>query len=313
MAQTRYLNYFTDANASQFNTVNYALHNKGVYRGMDLVVDTGKLYVDPGISLQPDGVVWQEDVRVQITFVASMAPALYTVVATHDNRQITGGVGVLYALLPGTLTTVVNGIVLGWVYYPGGGVTLLQIHVQSAPKALALDAATLKLDRQSIELIPPYPRTIVTFSDIDIVMVPNAFDPASTPNPYDLSDLVIYQGIINNGIGIETLVQQIQFYVNEAGVVPYSFDFYFRADSSGSGSTMTVEVHDTNYLSIPVTGSPVTGDPTGNIRANKTVLVDQNLGTFDIGKPYTLRLTFTIAPGKQIQLGRIRANFWPYP
>jgi hypothetical protein len=153
-----------------------------------------------------------------------------------------------------------------------------------------------------LELLPPYPATILTSSDPDITFTANAFDVGS---------FVIYQGMANSpmGIGVEQAIQQIQLYA-VAGLRPAYISFYRYCDAPAA-TNMQVEVYDTALLPVPVTGGPILG--TGPTWGEQYVTVDRTVGTFTADLPYTIRLTYNVALGKDMRLGRITVMFWPYP
>jgi hypothetical protein len=304
MPQKRFYNYDSTADSNSENSINYALHTKGVYIGMDLTVDSsGALTVASGYGLQHNGVLWQENTSVAIPFTPPMSATEYSVIATHDNRQILGGVKVVYDLLSGALVPDIdNGVVLGWIYYPGGGGPLLQEHCVSAPKKSPTAYADLLDKTKTLELLPPYPGTILTSKDLDITFTPSAFDPGS---------LVLYQGMANSpmGAGVEQAIQNIQLYAVD-GIRPVYVIFYMYCDAPAA-TNLQVEVYDTDLLSVPVTGGPLIGS--GPTWVRNYVTVDRTAGTFEGGLPYTIRLTYNVDLGRDLRIGRISVMFWPYP
>jgi hypothetical protein len=304
MPQKRFYNYDSNADSASENSINYALHPKGVYQGLDLVVSlTGGLTVALGYGLQFNGVLWYESTAVVIPFTPPGVDTDYTLVAQHDNRQIFGGVAVTYDLISGSvLPDISDGVVLGWVYYRSAGGPLLQEQVVSAPKQVANTLASQAVLRQPLELLPAYPGSILTSSGLDITVTPLAFDAGA---------FVLYQGVANSpmGVGVEQAIQQIQLYA-VAGIRPYSITFY-RYCNAPVATNLQVEVYGTDLLAVPVTGSPIVG--AGAVWTSQTVLISQTLGTFTAGMPYTIRLTFNVDLGKDFRLGRIVVSFWPYP
>jgi len=283
------------------------LHSKGVYEGLDLkVVTSGSstiLTITSGYGLQHNGVLWYESTDVTIPLYVPMVATNYTLVATHDNRQIFGGVKVDYDLIPDALAPdVTNGVVLGWIYYPGGGGPLLQEYCVSAPKQVSNQYVSTLIKNQNLDLIPPFPRAILTSKDADITFTPDAFDVGS---------FVIYQGMANSpmGLGVEQAIQQIQLYAVE-GIRP-SYIYFYRYCDAPAATNIQVEVYDTDLLSVPVTGGPIVGS--GPSWGQQYVTVDRTAGTFEAGKPYTIRLTYNVDLGREFRLGKISIQFWPYP
>lgn len=311
MPQHRDTNFGATATSQAENDNNFALSTKGVFRGLDLGVSTSgtnRLTLAAGYGLQHDGVIWQEDLEVIVTFLPPGSAENYTVTARHDNRQILGGVAVDYDYEPGLLTndTVLNGVVLGWIYHPGGGVPLAVEHLQSVPKNLPEELAHLTADTVPIELIPPYDRAVVTSVGLDLTYKEVDFD---------IGSFVIYQEVLSSLTAptVQQVVQQFQFYVQN-DFKPVSYNLYHNFANSPT-AMIQVEVYDTNQTAVELndgTFTVINIQGTGAWNED-TVTVNRTSGTFDNGKPYTLRLTFELDKTEVIQLSRVKANYWPFP
>lgn len=304
MPQNRFYNYDSTATSGSENTINRVLSVKGVYEGLDLTVTPDNvLTVSPGYGLQHNGVVWHESTPVSISFTPTLGLVNYTVIATHDNRQIKGGVRVQYDLIADALAPdITGGVVIGWIYYPGGSGGILQEYCVSAPKQSPNAYASYLTKTKPLEILPPYPGSIVTHQDPDITVTPLAFDSGS---------FVLYQGVANApaGPGVEQAIQQIQLYGWE-GIRPTYIYFYFYSDAPPT-TNLQVAVYGTDLLPVPVTGGPVVG--AGPSWLSHYVAVNRTDGLFEHGKPYTIRLTYNVGLGREIRLGRIMVLFWPYP
>jgi hypothetical protein len=306
MPQFRYWDYGSPVPATADNTVNQVLNDFGVYRDMDLDVDsgTGLLVVTPGFGLLPNGIIWEETENVSLAFVPPGAASNYTVVATHEFEQRLHGTPVEYDLVSGIVTSVVGGVVLGWIYHPGGGVPIATDQLQSAPKALPSEYTQKQVALAPIELVPEFPRS---FYDAASSGIDTAFEPKlwTTVGQY-----LIYQKASNSitAGGPQQVVQHIQFYVDEAPR-PVEFQFYVNIPNAPN-TNLTVQVYGTDQVLVPVTGSPI-GFTTG--WETKSITVDRTAGTFDAGLPYTLRLIFNLGVGQEISMGRLKAIFWPFP
>lgn len=302
MPQKRFYNYDSNADSVSENMISYGLHPKGVYRGLDLVITTdNKLTVATGYGLQHNGVMWVEDTAVELGFTPPAVATQYTVAAYHDNRLIFGGTRVYYEVTPSIISDVSGGVVLGWIYHPGGGMPLIQDYVVSAPKQLGGTYANLLATTQPTELLPAYPGSIVTSVGPDLTVVPSAFD---------VGTFTLYQGVSSSptAVGVQQVVQQLQLYVNNS-LRPNVLKFYFFC-SAPAVTNLVVEVYGTDLLPVPLTGATLTGS---GVWEYKAVYVDTISGTFDDGLPYTVRLTYNVDKGKEIRVGRIVVGYWPYP
>ena len=310
MPQTRIDNYGQTATSRWENLSLYATQRKGVYRGFDLALDlSGNLIINPGYFVVNSTVNTVEQLVVvwESTYVGLSSPALpaaatdYTVVATHDNREILGGVQVSYEVRTGLFGTVTDGTVIGWIFHPGGGVAITVDMLLSAPKEMSTEYADLSVMTKPVDILAPfYSRSYLETIGPNVTVTDPSWDPAA---------FIIFQLAENSGTapGAELARQIIQFYTDTYR--PASFDLYIKTDPAPQ-TFLTAEVFDTAQAPVIATGGPFFG--TGAWEWVKLTL-DRTDGTFTDKSPYTLRLTHNLAVGGKIRLGAIRANFWPYP
>jgi hypothetical protein len=226
---------------------------------------------------------------------------MYTVVATHIDSPIFNGAPVTYSLQAGIATSATNGVILGWIYYPGGSIPLDATHLVSAPKLLNTEYIASKLLSNDIEIIAPLPRTYTDTATMGANVV-------YTQSAFDAANFVVYQSFLNGGlVGPEIAVQHVQYFMGD--YKPLSFDIYTDIDSDPN-TNLIVQVYDSLQALVTATGSPFLG--TGGW-ATVTLTVDRLSGTFTSGTPWTLRLTHNLGIGKEIKISRIVAKFWPYP
>ena len=306
MSQKRTYDYGDLVNSQDDNEIRQYLLPAGVYSGFALGVDaSADLTVGPGVGLLPDGIAWQEDTLfVPATFTPPGAATNYTLVATHIDRMITSGTAVEYAIQAGLTATVANGVVLGWIYHPGGGVALAATMLVNALDRRAYDHVFT--ETRPLELRAPLPRT---YSDTAAMGANIVFSGQQASDLlFDLVHFVNYQRVAKlvGPAGNETLVQHIQFFAGEYR--PRSFDFF--VDIPG-GASIVVELRDTDLNTVTLTsGTPIT---TTVGWETKRVVVDRTDGVFASGSPYELRLTHTVDVTQEIKLAHVFANFYPYP
>jgi len=304
MAQLRYYNYGATQDDLSENTIHYGLHPKGVYRGFDLSVNTdNNLVMGEGYGLQHNGVMWREDTETTFSFTAPGTATWYTLVATHENRRSLGGVPVEYALEEAQLSNsdIFDGVVIGWINHPGGGLPLVQEYIIEAPKLAEDDYTQLVATSLPVELVPPFERYANSAVGTDITFTENEFDAVS---------FVVNERVENSPTAlpnIQQLVQNFSFFV-QGDLRPVSIDTYVEFATSPN-TKLTVELYDTNQAPVTVTGGTINGS---GAWTDHTVTVDQTSGTFDTGKPYTVRLTFDVYKGEYIRVGRLRVHFWKY-
>ncbi len=311
MPQRRFSNFGETATAASENLRHNKVLPKGVYEGFDLSVEllTTNLSIGIGAGVQHNGVIWIEDtVGVTVVFTAPASAENFTVVATHDNRSIFGGVSIDYELQGGILSSdsITNGVVLGWIRHPGGAVPLDPSHIQVAPKQKASLYSELLVQTAPIELVPPYVRG---FEDLAGAGVDITF----TDRIFDVSTFTMHQQIERSPAGapgIQTLVQHIQFYTPPEGHRPFGFDFWLNFVAAPTRE-VRVEVYDTNQSPVTiVSGTPILSTAGWE---QKSVEVSLASGTFDPLKPWTLRLTFQLDQGGTIKHGRTLMRMFPFP
>jgi hypothetical protein len=307
--QRRFGDFGTPDTSEEDKSVRSALHRKGVYSDFNLSVDTlGNLLIQSGFALQPDGIVWTEDNDVTLTFSPPGSATNYTVVARHEDRQIQGGTAVLYTIDAGLLAEVTDGVIIGWIRHPGGGVPLDPSHLQIAPRRQSNAYTDRALQTQPVDLVAPLPRTYLDPTSVGL-------DVTVTDLAFDTGLFILYQDVSTppTAVGNQGAIQHIQFYVEDGEEGPFrpvGYDFFINV-SAESGTALTVEVLGTDQAPVTITsGSPI-GTTTGY--ESKSVEVDRLAGVFAVGQPYTLRLTYAIDPGGSIKIGRIRARFVNYP
>jgi hypothetical protein len=307
MSQKRINNYLDTVVAEDNNDSRYATTPKGVYRGLDLGVDaSADLTIAEGYGVQHNGIVWYEDVARTISFTPPGAATDYTIVASHTDVMLSGGAEVTYAIQNGITpdSAVADGVVLGWIFHPGGGLPLITDYLLSAPKRINyVDIVSTSLP---LEITAPLPRT---YSDVAGAGANIVFTgQTATDINFDVVNYVVYQSVLRPAAGppgAETLVQHIQYYMGSYR--PLYFQLYVNVSGSGA---LALQLRDTALNIVALTGSPITN--TGGWTTS-TITVDRTAGTFTAGQPYTLRLTYSVDLGDEIQLARINAIYWPFP
>lgn len=331
MAQERYYNFGGTATDIAENLIHSTLHDAGVYEGMVLsAVDVGSsvlVEISPGAGMLPNGIIWRETSTLSLTPTVPSDPTNYSIVATHESRQLLGGVPVEYEIREGIFKdgdlVSEGGVVLGWIYHPGGSVigTITDDMLETADKKKPSVNLTALFETSPIELLPPLSRSAITIPDPitndKIVIHESAFDD---------SEYVVYQGVENEGPTssppTQLAVQNFSFYYN--GYRPSSINLYTKFGPALS-TQMNLEVHlfDTSQHPVSITGGDVDDYKITGTGAWKdsTLSVDRTDGTyeggtayeFELGKPYTIRLIHNVYQGTTLRLGRMVVNFWPYP
>ena len=142
MSQIRSWNYGDPFTSDKLKTLQKVLNCKGVYDGYDITVtDTNKVTLSAnGHLLQPNGVMVSETVGIVLEIASLPAVATnYTITCRHTDTQVIGGSAAIYAIevgtfIPYTGTDISDGVVIGWITYPGGAVALTPAMITQATK-----------------------------------------------------------------------------------------------------------------------------------------------------------------------------------
>jgi hypothetical protein len=303
--QTRFYNYGQTYNSAQHNDARFAVTAPGPYQGFGLSADAANnIVIAAGYGALHDGYVWKEDGDNLVDFSAYILPgaADYTICAVHVDRQILGGATVTYEVRAGIAFTILDGVVLGWVRYPGGAIPLATAHLQKAPNLLLSSYGPDIVTSVAETRYAPINNANGCFTQsvgVNTTLTPLAFD----------GSFVLSQDLVNGGGAPEQSIQHMQFY---AGVrPPSSFDFWLAIDTEPN-TNLTAQVFDTAL--VPV-AAPEVVLGTAGAWASRTMTLNYNnvtAATFDYGEPYTLRLTYNLGAGRTIKLAKITASCWPY-
>lgn len=324
MSQKRINNYGDFVNSLDPNEARMATLPKGRYVGFDLGVNTdGNITLGTGYGMQHNGIVWHEDSVLVLSAPASIPSGTaseHTIVASHTNERIIGGYAVTYEIVSGISNDSVfsDGVVLGWIYYPGGAVPLDASHLVSAPSqrnnldasiSTTIGATPTVMKAPFVEAYNDYAGLSgdVYFNGIEVTNL--VATPRVAPPLYDLASFVVHQSVAKPSpavSGPEALEQRFTFRMGT--MRPYAIEF--RHDISPV-TTLQVELRGTDNVVVSPTPSNIVGAGAG--WTTETIQIDRLAGTFVEGEPYQLRLTNTVEVDQFIKLAWIRILFWPYP
>lgn len=127
MSQKRYINFGTDADAGKVKAINSQFFAPQVLRADEPFFSASppdQLLIQPHSCIFESGIVLVEDEEIAITISTSFNSANYTLYYEHLDEDNIGGIAASLKTAGGLLQTVDNGVILGWVVYPGGSVPL---------------------------------------------------------------------------------------------------------------------------------------------------------------------------------------------
>lgn len=300
MTQIRIWNYGDTFTSYRASTTQLALHSPGVYRGYDLTVtDVDVVTLETGFVLLPSGILVGEDVPTELRFTVLPASATtYSITMRHADADVIGGQAATYAIELGELTTISNGIVLGWVRHPGGAVPLDPSFVFSARKVL--NEASDNPQLQPVTRLAP-------FTSIWAVSALGAN--SSVVNGFS-APMSVYTRVQTSALGpvppaFESTTAVIPFVSTRFR--PVSLVIRAQVDTN---CRLLVGLLDTDGNSVTLAGGTI--NPSVSF-VDSTVSVDYSSGVFTDGDLYALTLEFQTPASAGINLQSITLHFDPLP
>lgn len=135
MSQKRIQDYGSPVVAQSLKSLIKSLVTSAILDGNEFIVEgSDRVRVNPGSCVTYQGVIIIEDEPKVLTIVNTSSPVDYTIFYSHTDADISGGVAAILTLDTGILTPAnVDGVILGYIRYPGSGVPLAQSHFIQPP------------------------------------------------------------------------------------------------------------------------------------------------------------------------------------
>lgn len=302
MTQTRIWNYGDTFTSFRADTTQQVLNKPGVYEGYDIVItDTDKVELSTGYLMLPSGILVGEDVPIEL--ILSPVPAAattYTITVRHIDSDVIGGAAATYALETGELlpSAVTDGIVIGYIRHPGGGLALDPTFIFGARKCkdAGVDAVALDPSR----LLGPLSSTWVV----------DTLGPNTQESTAFISPLATVSRIETNGLGpappgFETTTARIPLSARKFR----PFDIVVRAQIDPN-SELRVFLDDTTAAAVTLSGNII--GPSATF-ADFVVSIDYASGVFTEGDPYLLTLEFRTPQLDSIDIQSVTINYDPLP
>lgn len=204
MSQKRIQDYGSPIVAKSLKSLVDAITTSGILDGNEFVVDaSNRIRINPGSCVTHQGVIIVEDEAKIVTLTGLTSnPADYTIYYLHTDVDISGGVAAELTVEAGLLTAdVVEGCILGYVRYSGGG-ALQQFHfIQPPPLKIGLVTPT------------PYNAPwIIPIRNHGYVITQTS---GGTINITDSTTLPLYIKLSNNGLTTGSVTLTFPFKVSE--------------------------------------------------------------------------------------------------
>jgi hypothetical protein len=287
MSQKRIQDFGSPVVAKSLKTLSASYLTSAILNGCEFVVDgPDRFRVLPGSAVTHQGVIILEDEPKFLTVTNSSNPAEYTVYYQHVDQDISGGVPAELTIVGGLLTPeVVEGVIIGYVIYPGGGIPLANNHfVRPTPMRIGKVTPT----RENSDWLVPvkgtgYMITSTTGGAIDIT------------DTWDITGAKpeMYLKLRNNGVATGGVTLMFPFKVKELPYAKFQIVNGTDINATLSPSFIDTEGNITSLLVTPYTGSPTlrlyTEDlPRASIQHANTLVY--------------IQLQFSLSPGRQIKL-----------
>lgn len=140
--------------------------NPGILQGMDLIAaNASAIGMTPGAALTDSGIIIYETEQQTLPFTASVNSANYTIYYSYTPNNNYGGQTAQLSLQNGLIapSNFSNGVLLGWLVYPGGSIQLNGSMFISAPR-LKLTEPVVKVQGNFLMSYPPFSSKLIQSS-----------------------------------------------------------------------------------------------------------------------------------------------------
>lgn len=276
MSQTRICNFGDLLTSEKLATTFATLLPALVYDGFDLSVATSSsVAISSGALLLPDGIIVIESTPFSIPLTFAGGVEDFTLICTHVDSAIFGGVGATYSAVSGYFSTYADSTIIGWVRYPGGGVPIDTTMFIAAPKGsydvynatLAELEPTLFLSPlQAVRAVsdPSYTSSVATYSAAPIPQVREEITVLTSPPASQIATLY--------------------FSVLAKSYPPTAIRFRHNTPSL-LGTDVTVSLYDTAGVLVNTTITAGTG-----AWDTVTITIDPTTFTFTEGETFSLQV-----------------------
>lgn len=247
MSQKRIQDFGSTVIARSLKLLSGSLVTSAILEGNEFLVDASdRLRINPGTSITHQGVIIIEDEPKYLIVPNTSNPVDYTVYYQHEDADISGGVPANLIIDTGILTAaVIEGVILGYVRYPGGSVPLSASHFfQPLPTTIGV----LQPTRENADWVVPNNNYLITQSSGSLNLT-TTWD-TSGPTPQ------MYLRIRNNSLATASVTITFPFKVKEN---PFGLcQLVMGADIN---ATLNPFLIDNDGVVHNLTISPLTGIP----------------------------------------------------
>jgi hypothetical protein len=302
MAQRRFVDRGRPYDHEAWRGLYRTTMSPGVYSGYTLSpssISASQIVISPGAVLLPTGIVVVEDheVSIQIDGVFPPSTATSYTVKTYHREIATGLIGgeAMIYLVEASLVTAQpsDGVILGWIRHPGGGVALDQSHITNAPKyapsVVASDCAA------RMPVVAPAPLLVTTLG-------------TGVSHDEGFSTNQVWRGFSNPSTATDPITL-----LTPVAISYWQYPLYARPWQVSIrsivpiGDQIEVSIHDST--GIILTTATISSHTAWQV---DTIQVPASGGTFTAGSKGTIKLISTVSQGTTVKVADISVNFWPY-
>jgi hypothetical protein len=283
--------------ASDIQEILTFLASPGILQGMSLIAaNASAIGLTPGAALTDSGIIIYETEQQTIPFTASVNSANYTIYYSYTPNNNYGGQTGQLSIQKGLIApeNFSNGVLLGWLVYPGGSVQLNGSMFISAPR-LKLTEDVVKTQGNFLMHYPPFSSKLVQSY-------------LSGPQP-TLSDLwdgtnnLPYSQWINPSGSVSTSIYNLPFSVPYQGLGQIQIECQTQ-----TGSMLTVNILRRNGQVIAPT--PINFF-TNTAMQKQTLSIPQ--GVLGANEDLVLQMRFEIQPTYSIIIRSIGLSCYTEP
>jgi len=237
-----------------------------------------------------------ENSTKKIDVNTSAGAATYTLIYTHVDELITGGVSATLSVVTGMFTSYTDGIILGWIVYPGGGVPLANTMLYHAEKVSRTDPAYRRWETADVRH-PPF------FGLQELAVDANITYSVDT----SLTGYLAYKLICNPlAVGSKTATFLTQHSVRNDGTsLLYPRQMLTAAQIPAAPASLEIDVRDSAGVSFDThTWSNVAyGNQFWRLARDHTT------PTWIFDGVFTIKWTFTLLAGQTAYWGRFALSY----
>jgi len=301
MSQQRLIDFGSTVEASKYKDAWSRMFAPSVFVGYDptilvSMIPTAVVEFSPGAAIVPNGTIITDNTPITVSVPLGASAFESTIVYTHTDQKILGGVAAVAQLISGIQETWPDSVVLAWVDYPGGSIPLTDEHITLAPKA-QVNPLALPTSAELESYLPPLSGMFGVATDANVT-VANVWDAGDAQLFLEVSSTVF-------AVGVETAETVHQFTVNRPAA-PRLLEVTFDAPTTDS---IDVTFYDTDGVAF----GPTTLTGTGASSEQVVDLTGAGAAVFEEGKLFVVNFIFNIDIASTLKLARLNINYRIFP